>query len=401
MSKVSVVKVAGPLAAYAPGFGRELKDRGYTEVSVTQQLRLVAHVSRWLDAEGVEVPGFTTERIEAFCTARRGAGYTRLLTPRALRPLQEFLESHGVVPPFQASQPMSAEQLLLDRYQNYLVTERGMVEQGVLRWVQAAERFLADHPGLADGTAELKASGVSAFCARELPQRAGSSAKNLAAALRSFLKFLHVEGLLAAPLAQAVPPVAGSVGAGLPRAVPPATLTALLASCDRRTTTGRRDYAIMLLLARLGLRAGEVALLSLDDIDWANGELVVHGKGGRDERLPLPHDVGAAVAGYMRWGRPRAETRAVFLRAIAPAVGLTPGGVTSVVYTASERAGVPRVGAHRLRHGCATEMLAAGASLGEIGQVLRHAAVSTTAIYAKVDFVALRPLARPWPRGAA
>jgi site-specific recombinase XerD len=157
----------------------------------------------------------------------------------------------------------------------------------------------------------------------------------------------------------------------------------------------------MLLLARLGLRAGEVALLSLDDIDWANGELVVHGKGGRDERLPLPHDVGVAVAGYVRRGRPRAETRAVFLRAIAPAVGLTPGGVTSVVYTASDRAGVPRVGAHRLRHGCATEMLAAGASLGEIGQILRHAAVSTTAIYAKVDFVALRPLAQPWPRGAA
>jgi site-specific recombinase XerD len=296
---------------------------------------------------------------------------------------------------------VSAEQLLLDRYQNYLVTERGMVEQGVLRWVQAAERFLADHPGLADGTAELRAAEVSAFCARELPQRAGSSAKNLAAALRCFLKFLHVEGLLAAPLAQAVPPVAGSVGAGLPRAVASATLTALLASCDRRTTTGRRDYAIMLLLARLGLRAGEVALLSLDDIDWANGELVVHGKGGRDERLPLPHDVGVAVAGYVRRGRPRAETRAVFLRAIAPAVGLTPGGVTSVVYTASDRAGVPRVGAHRLRHGCATEMLAAGASLGEIGQILRHAAVSTTAIYAKVDFVALRPLAQPWPRGAA
>jgi len=157
----------------------------------------------------------------------------------------------------------------------------------------------------------------------------------------------------------------------------------------------------MLLLARLGLRAGEVARLSLDDIDWGVGEVVVHGKGGRDERLPLPHDVGAAVAGYVRRGRPRAETRAVFLRAIAPAVGLTPGGDTSVVYTASERAGVPKVGAHRLRHGCATEMLTAGASLGDIGQVLRHAAVATTAIYAKVDFVALRPLAQPWPGGAA
>jgi hypothetical protein len=283
MSKVSVVKVVGPLAAYAAGFGRELKNRGYTDLSVAQQLRLVAHLSRWLDAEGLEVAGLTPERIEGFCTARRGEGYTNLRTPRALRPLQGFLESHGVVPPLQASQPASAEQLLLDRYRNYLVTERGMVEQGVLRWVHAAERFMAEHPGLADGTTELEAAGVSAFCARELPQRAGSSAKNLAAALRSFLKFLHVEGLLAAPLAQAVPPVAGSVGAGLPRAVSRSTLTALLASCDRRTTKGRRDYAIIVLEARLGLRAGEVARLSLDDIDWVAGEVLVHGKGGRDE----------------------------------------------------------------------------------------------------------------------
>lgn len=401
MSKRSAVKVVGPLAAYAPGFGRELKNRGYTDLSVVQQLRLVAHLSRWLDAKSLEAPGLTPEGIEVFCTARQGEGYTTLRTPRALRPLQEFLQSHGVVPPPQAPQPVSAEQLLLDRYRSYLVTERGMVEQGVSRWVQSAERFMANHPGLADGTTELKAAGVSAFCARELPQRASSSAKNLAAALRSFLKFLYVEGLLAAPLAQAVPPVAGSVGAGLPRAVSPSTLTALLGSCDRRTTKGRRDYAIIVLLARLGLRAGEVARLSLDDIDWGAGEVLVHGKGGRDERLPLPHDVGAAMAGYVRRGRPRAESRALFLRAIAPAVGLTPGGVTSVVYTASERAGVPRVGAHRLRHGCATEMLTAGASLGDIGQVLRHAAVATTAIYAKVDFVALRPLAQPWPRGAA
>jgi site-specific recombinase XerD len=210
-----------------------------------------------------------------------------------------------------------------------------------------------------------------------------------------------VEGLIKAPLAQAVPPVSGSKGAGLPRAVASATLTALLASCDRRTATGRRDYAIMVLLARLGLRAGEVARLSLDDIDWGNGEVLVHGKGGRDDWLPLPDDVGAALAGYLKRGRQRAETRAVFLRAIAPAVGLTPVGVTWVVYSACQRAGVPKIGAHRLRHSAATEMLRAGASLTEIGQVLRHAALGTTAIYAKVDFVALRPLAQPWPGGAA
>jgi integrase/recombinase XerD len=401
MSKMSVVNVVGPLAAYAPRFGHELKDSGYTDLSVAGQLRLMAHVSRWLDREGIEVTALTPERIEAFCTARRAEGYTNLRTPRAIRPLQEFLQSQGVLPPPQVPQPESAQERLLERYRSYLVSERGMVEQGVSRWVQVGERFLADHPGLANGTAELGAAEVSTFCARELPPRAGSSAKNLAAALRSFLRFLHVEGLIETPLVQAVPPVAGTKGAGLPRAVPSATLTALLASCDRRTAIGRRDYAIMVLLARLGLRAGEVARLSLDDVDWRSGELLVHGKGGSNQRLPLPHDVGAAMAGYLERGRPHADARAVFLRAIAPAIGLTGGAVTQVVYAACERAEVPKVGAHRLRHSCATEMLGAGASLVEIGQVLRHAAVGTTAIYAKVDFVALRPLAQPWPGGVA
>lgn len=256
MSKMSVVKVVGSLEAYAPGFGRWLKNRGYTDLSVAQQLRLMAHVSRWLNQEGLEAAEFTFERADAFCTARRGEGYTSLRTPRALRPLQEFLQHQGVVPPPQVPQPVSAEERLLERYRSCLENERALVNNVVVKWVQVAALFLADHPGLAEGTAELGAAEVSAFCARELPPRAGSSARNLAAALRSFLRFLHVEGLITAPLAQAVPPVSGRKGAGLPRAVAPSTLSALLASCDRRTATGRRDYAVMVLLARLGLRAG-------------------------------------------------------------------------------------------------------------------------------------------------
>jgi integrase/recombinase XerD len=222
---------------------------------------------------------------------------------------------------------------------------------------------------------------VSAFCVRELTLQNGSSARTSAAALRSFLRFLHVEGVVAAPLAQAVPAVANRKGAGLPRGVSPATISRLLASCDRRTRLGRRDYAILLLLSRLGLRAGEVARMALDDIDWHNGEVVVHGKGNRDQRLPLPADVGAAVAGYLQRGRQHCDTRTVFLRAIAPSVGLSPGGITWVVYSACERACVPKFGAHRLRHSAATEMLRAGASLIEVGQILRHATVGTTVIY--------------------
>jgi site-specific recombinase XerD len=401
MSKRSVVRVAGPLAPYATGWANELKSRGYTALSVEGHLRLMAHASRWLAAGGLEAGAFTLERTEEFSADRKAAGYSSLHTVRAVEPLREYLEAQGVLLPPPAHEPGNADERLLDRYRSYLVCERSLVEQVVAKWMHSAAQFLADHPGLADGAIEVGMAEVSAFCVRELASQNGSSARNSAAALRSFLRFLHVEGVIAAPLAQAVPAVANRKGAGLPRGVPPTTISQLLVSCDRRTRLGRRDYAILLLLTRLGLRAGEVARMALEDIDWRNGELVVHGKGNRDQRLPLPVDVGAAVAGYLQKGRQRCDTRKVFLRAIAPTIGLSPGGITWVVYSACERACVPKFGAHRLRHSAATEMLRAGASLVEVGQILRHANVGTTAIYAKVDFGSLRPLAPFWPGSAA
>ncbi|MGH3469260.1 MAG: tyrosine-type recombinase/integrase [Thermocrispum sp.] len=395
--------MSGPLAPYAPGFAGSLAGRGYARLSIAGQLRLMAHVSRWLAGQGLDASALSPQRAEAFCFMRRAEGYRGLRTVRALVPLVGFLQAEGVLQRPRTSEPTNPSEQLLQRYRSFLLDERGVVERVASAWVQVAALLLAGHPGLADGDG-LDAEQVTAFCARELPRRTGSPARELAAALRSFLRFLHVEGLVDAPLAQAVPAVANSKGTGLPRGLPPAAVHKLLASCDRRTGIGRRDHAILLLLARLGLRAGEVARLGLDDIDWPAGELAVRGKGGRDERLPLPEDVGAAVAGYLRRGRPRVSgTRMVFLRAIAPAVGLTSTGITWVVYAACDRAGLPRVGAHRLRHSAACDMLRAGASLSEIGQVLRHAdgAVGTTAIYAKVDFAALSPLARSWPGGVA
>lgn len=401
MSKRSVVKVVGPLAPFAAGWTDELESRGYTSLSIEGHLRLMAHASRWLAAGGLEAVAFTPERIEEFSTDRKAAGYRGLRTVRAVEPLRGYLETQGVVPPPAAHAPENAEERLLDRYRGYLEGERSLTEQVVATWMRSAARFLADHPGLAAGGAEVGVGQISAYCVRELAHRNGSSARNSAAALRSFLRFLHLEGVIAVPLAQAVPSVANRKGAGLPQGVSPGTVSRLLASCDRRTGVGRRDYAILLLLARLGLRAGEVAGMVLEDIDWSTGELVVHGKGNRDQRLPLPTEIGAAIAGYLKRGRQRCDSRTVFLRAIAPTVGLSPPGITWVVYSACERAGVPRLGAHRLRHGAATQMLHAGASLTEIGQVLRHATVGTTAIYAKVDFSSLRPLAPSWPGGAA
>jgi integrase len=187
----------------------------------------------------------------------------------------------------------------------------------------------------------------------------------------------------------------------LVKALDGSSIALLLASCDRRTRVGRRDFAVLTMLSRLGLRAGEVAALRLADVDWRAGELLVRGKGSRQERLPLPADVGEALAGWLARGRPRCECSFVFIRVRAPLGGLSPGGVSAIVQHACKRAGLPVVGAHRLRHTAATEMLRAGGSLAEVGQVLRHRSRDVTSIYAKVDRVALAAVVRPWPGAAA
>ena len=341
MAGRSVVRMVGPLAPYASGFDRELRSRGYTRLSAVWQLRLMAHVSRWLASEGLGSAAFTPERAEEFCAVRREEGYTALLTVRALAPLQEFLRGQGVLPECPAAPaPAGEKERLLARYRDHLAGERGLVPAVVSRYLKAAALFLEEFPGAAVGQPEPGAAAVSGFCTRELPRRSRANAANLASALRSFLWFLHLEGLAGAPVTQAVPAVANRKGQGLPRALPPATVARLLASCDRRTRLGRRDYAMLMLLARLGLRAGEVASMSLDDIAWRAGELTVHGKGGRDDRLPLPSDVGAALAAWLRI-RPRVNTRAVFVRANAPVGALSPRGVAWAVYNACDRSGVP------------------------------------------------------------
>jgi integrase/recombinase XerD len=399
MSSWTKVKVGGVLAPYASGFGRELRSCGYTDVSTAEQLRLMAHLSRWMAREGLDA--LSCEQIAAYCEARKADGYVARLTPASLGRLRAFLRARGVLSaPLAAGAPASPEEQLPGRCKAHLVDERGLVPAVVSQYLKAAALFLAAYPGAAVGQPGPDAAAVSAFCARELPRRSRAGAAELASALRSFLRFLHVEGLVVAPVAQAVPAVANRRGCGLPRALPPATVAKLLASCDRRTRLGRRDYAMLMLLARLGLRAGEVASMSLDDLGWRAGELIVHGKGGRDDRLPLPCDVGAALAAWLR-SRPRVTIRAVFLRATAPTGAITPAGVTWAVYNACDRSGIPRAGAHRLRHSLASQMLAAGSSLAEVGQVLRHARVATTAIYAKVDHRALDALVLPWPGGGA
>lgn len=301
------------------------------------------------------------------------------------------------------SQPDCAVERVVVGYRRWLLVERGLSETTAGCYEPRARRFLAQRDGLADlGLDVLTAADVTAFLVRECPLMGGASAQLLVTVLRSLLRYLHVAGLIAAPLEWAVPTVAAVRGRSLPRGVDAEVVAALLASCDRRRVIGRRDYAILLLLVRLGLRASEVARIALDDVGWRAGEIVVYGKGGRVDALPLPVDVGEAIAGYLQ-DRPPAPDgcRTLFVKVIAPVGPMSRHAVSAVVREACWRVGVPRFGCHELRHTAATGMLRAGASLDEIAQVLRHRERRTTAIYARVDRAALRELALPWPEVVA
>lgn len=401
MRDPSRVRVTGPLERYASGFAAELARVGYMPNSAALQLQLMAHVSRWLGARGRDAAVLDGDAVEAFVAVRRGAGYTNFVTGRAMAPLLGFLRAVGAVPAAVAPAPATPVGELLERYRRYLLVERGLAAGTARDYLDAVRPFLdGREAGGGLRLERLTAAEVCAFVVARCPGQARGSAKLTVTAMRSLLGFLHVEGVIPRPLAGAVPSAASWRLAGLPRALEPWQVKRLLRSCDRRTAAGRRDFAILTVLARLGLRAGEVAGLGLDDVDWRAGEIVVRGKGRRSERLPLPADVGEAIASYLRRGRPAsAQGRSVFVRVKAPHRALTAGGITQVVVSAARRAGLGQIHAHRLRHSAATAMVRAGAPLEEVGQVLRHRQPLTTAIYAKVDRDALRQVARPWPGG--
>ena len=399
----SRVRMSGPLKPYALGFAAELSQQGYSRFSAASQLRLTAHLSRWLESEGLDAAALTPLVVEAFLAARRTAGYVDYRTSRALEPLLGYLRELGTAPPVPPVVAITPEEILLTRYVRYLTMERGLVATTARYYVDLVRPFLATR--VTDGGIDLEhlsAGDITVFMLAECPRRSVPSAKLLVTALRSLLVFLHLEGVLECSLAAAVPSVADWRLAGLPRALEPDQVRRLLDSCDRRTVTGSRDFAILTLLARLGLRGCEVAALELDDLDWRAGEILVRGKGDRQERLPLPADVGDSVSAYLRHGRPEgAANRRVFVSVRAPLRPMTSSAVTQAVHAAGLRTGLGKVGAHRLRHTAATEMLRAGAPLTEVAQVLRHCRLETTAIYAKVDRERLRVLAQPWPGGVA
>jgi integrase/recombinase XerD len=401
----SQTRVSGPLSAFAVGFADELARQGYRPRVADNQMRLLAHLSRWLMDEGLGADALQTTEAERFLLTRRGAGYTQLLSIKALQPILAYLRGLGVAPAPPPPTPSGPVEVALEQYRSHLTVERGLGANTASGYVDAVRLFLQGRAlpdGLALDLGHLTAADVISFVVRRCPRQGHSAAKQTVTALRSLLGFLHVEGIIEQSLAFAVPSVACRRLAGLPKGLDPDQVRRLLGSCDSSTQNGCRDFAVLTMLVRLGLRAAEVAKLALEDIDWRAGEIVVSGKANCTERLPLPGDVGEAVAAYLHSGRPAtALGRTIFVRIKAPHCPLSGGGVTQVVAAAARRAGLGQIYAHCLRHTAATQMLRAGASLPEIGQLLRHRRALTTAIYAKVNHDALRTIARPWPGDGA
>jgi site-specific recombinase XerD len=372
---------------------------GYRPGSAKHHLVLMGQISHWLEREGLGVGELTRARVEAFLDARRAGGQRRVPTLVSVAPLLDYLRRLCVVPA-EAPGALTARDEMLARYHQHLVHERGLTSCTVLRYERFAQRFLAHRSvrtGGELGAEDLTSAEVNDYLLQASSRLVIESAKREAADLRALLRFLYLQRIVAIDLGSAMPPVATWRGTRLVATLSTADVDAILASCDRSTTSGRRDYAILILLARLGLRSGEVAALQLGDVNWRAGEIVVRGKARRRDRLPLPVEVGEALVDYLRGARPSCELPQLILTLYSPPRPIHPSSITNVVYRACRRAGLARAGGHRLRHALATETLRHGGNLIEVAQLLRQSDLGTTSGYAKVDRVALRMVAQPWP----
>jgi len=392
------------LGPHLDNFAALLTQQGYCSQAAWAKVQLVADLSRWLEQRHIRLKQLDERRIDAFFRARwrrvsRRSGDQATMT--AL--LQHLRQSHTI--PIPSLAPRNDLDLLEHEYASFLIQERALMPASVEQYVIVVRRFLAHcFPRRKSHLKKLCPNDVTDFVLHDTSNRGRRSAQFMATVLRSLLSFLFQHGRITSNLAAAVPAVAGWRLSELPRFLEAKQVEKILRSCDRRRKVGKRDYAILLLLARLGLRAGEVAKLNLEDINWRASEVLIHGKGARVDKLPLLQDVGLALVDYLRKGRPDCLCRRVFIQCKAPYVGFPnpPNAVCGIVRRALARAQIDsrHHGAHVLRHSLATRMLGNGASLAQIGQVLRHQQVQTTEIYAKVDLTALSRLALPWPGGA-
>ena len=394
----------GPIAPHLGPFAQSLSDQGYDRRYMRRQLMLAACFSSWLKQKGVRLRDLRAEHCALYLRRRHHDRKAVAGDSPAFDHLIAFLQTQRVIPSMKDVAPRltPAERCAQD-YERYLREDRALAKATIINYVPFIKDFLKDRFGdEAARLSSLQATDVIRYVQRRARHLHVKRAKLLTTALRSFFQYARLRGGLTLDLAAAVPIVANWSMASIPRAIAPEQTEKLLASIDRTSPTGQRDYAILLLLARLGLRSGEVASLELNDIDWSTGHLNVRGKAGRHNEMPLPADVGKAIAMYLHHGRPQCASRRVFLRTKAPIRGFNgASGVGSMIRHRLKRAKIaaPTYGAHQFRHGLASDMLRRGASLAEIGAVLGHQHPDTTRIYTKIDLKALHTLAQPWPGG--
>lgn len=393
----------GALGPHVEGFQSYLLGRGYTPGTVRGQMKVLGHLGRWMWTRGLRPEDLTAAAIDSFLVeVREERRFARADRCTALAVLEHLVEQ-GVVPA-PSGEPKSELELFLDDYRVWMLRERGLAEATMRRYEATARRFLAQRAIGTDGVATgVSSVEVNSFLLTESTRCSVGAAKGRVAELRSLLRYLFVRGMTATQLATAVPPVAGWHNTGIPPTVSPEDVQALLDSCDLGAPNGIRDFAIITLVARLGLRSIEVARMELGDINWRTGEITIRGKARRLDTMPLPVEVGKAVAAYLVDARPSLDPtqRRLFLTGRAPRAPIRADLVGDVVERACRRVGMATVGPHRLRHALARQMLAQGVVLTDISQVLRHRDLATTAIYAKVDLDSLRMVARPWPDSSA
>lgn len=396
-------KQDSPLGSYLDLYAAEMRRDGYPRHTIEFQVRVIADFGHWLSKRRLTATNVSLDLFQAYLRARSRRKCRTGMERSALRRLLDLLVRAGIV---QKSSPpvVTPADRLASEYCSYLRQERGLSSTTQSHYSAFVREFLRRRFGKGPvDLSTLRARDITGFVQRRAAQIRSIRVQLMTTALRSFLRFARFRGDIARDLAACVPAVANWKLSSIPRAIPAHQVKILLDSINRKTGMGRRDYAILLLLARLGLRGGEITALTLEDLDWEEGLIRVRGKGGRFTQMPLPSDVGEAIADYLKDGRPNANSRCVFLRVRAPIggfQGVTP--ICDIVRHALRRAGIdiPRKGAHQFRHGLACQMLQQGASLSEIGELLRHRSPQTTAIYAKVDLISLSTLALPWPGGA-
>ena len=385
---------SSPLGPYIERLAEQLHEQGYCRDQALRHLLTVEEFGRWLQRSHIPLRDVTFAHARRYVRFRgRRKGFGALL---ALRRLLEVLTQEGLISPSR-----SQAELLVHNFGKHLHEERGLARRTINNRKTVVMSFLAQRFGKRSFQSfGIKSADLIAFVQKEAIRR-HNSIKTVETALRSFMRYLLFTGLVTQDLSIAVPSALNRRYTNIPRHLTADQVGRVLASCERQTQTGRRDYAILLLLARLGLRAGEVEAIKIDDIDWTAGTLTVHGKGGKVRQMPLLHDVGKAISEYLRKDWRASSDRRVFQRIAAPHQGLN-RTVGSIVRFALDRASVESTtrGSHQFRHTIGHQMLAKGASLAEIGEVLRHESPDTTFIYTKIDLGALRPLARHWPGGA-